>query len=449
MYSGSQTSSKDMNLLFPSSTFKNSSEGGEDHLQRNREVSMDANLFHRLQPNQQQNPQQFNSGLSRYRSAPSSLLEKLINGEDEGGCDNFIPPPTHTSHSEAESIFARFMSIAGGDSSDLREMNEKSAVGNRNNPPQFMEQETIEENNVFPPTSSQMMFQNPPISSPQPQQNSLQRQNSLNPAESSYRGVIDQISSPLKMGGGTNPTSNLIRHSSSPAGLFANLHVENGYAVMRGMGGTFRPGSGGDVNAGNSRLKSQMSFPSRPPTSSGLMSQISEIESEGGNSGEEGSMSNGNNRFIPGFPVASWDDGLENYTGGKRARDINNKMMNPSEAQSGEIGNHTTGLTHHFSLPKNSAEMAAILQYQDSVPCKIRAKRGCATHPRSIAERVRRTRISERMRKLQELVPNMDKQTNTADMLDLAVEYIKDLQTQVKTLNDNQVNCTCSNKQKL
>jgi hypothetical protein len=35
--------------------------------------------------------------------------------------------------------------------------------------------------------------------------------------------------------------------------------------------------------------------------------------------------------------------------------------------------------------------MAAIekfLQFQDAVPCKIRAKRGCATHPRSIAERV-------------------------------------------------------------
>jgi hypothetical protein len=56
--------------------------------------------------------------------------------------------------------------------------------------------------------------------------------------------------------------------------------------------------------------------------------------------------------------------------------------------------------------------MAAIekfLQFQDAVPCKIRAKRGCATHPRSIAERVRRTKISERIRKLQELVPNMDK----------------------------------------
>lgn len=51
-----------------------------------------------------------------------------------------------------------------------------------------------------------------------------------------------------------------------------------------------------------------------------------------------------------------------------------------------------TVLAHHMSLPKTAAEMAAIekfLQLQDSVPCKIRAKRGCATHPRSIAERVR------------------------------------------------------------
>ncbi|TKY68058.1 Transcription factor bHLH81 [Spatholobus suberectus] len=46
---------------------------------------------------------------------------------------------------------------------------------------------------------------------------------------------------------------------------------------------------------------------------------------------------------------------------------------------------------------------------EDSVPSSVRAKRGCATHPRSIAERVRRTRISDRIRKLQELVPNMDK----------------------------------------
>ncbi|MBA0816351.1 hypothetical protein Gohar_001027 [Gossypium harknessii] len=71
---------------------------------------------------------------------------------------------------------------------------------------------------------------------------------------------------------------------------------------------------------------------------------------------------------------------------------------------------------------------------EDSVPCRVRAKRGCATHPRSIAERVRRTRISDRIRKLQELVPNMDKQTNTADMLEEAVEYVKYLQRQIQSI---------------
>ncbi|KAK4800241.1 hypothetical protein SAY86_025606 [Trapa natans] len=35
-------------------------------------------------------------------------------------------------------------------------------------------------------------------------------------------------------------------------------------------------------------------------------------------------------------------------------------------------------------------------------------------------------------------------QTNTADMLNLAVDYIKDLQHQYKTLNDNLSNCKCS-----
>uniref|UniRef100_A0A9I9DQV0 BHLH domain-containing protein n=1 Tax=Cucumis melo TaxID=3656 RepID=A0A9I9DQV0_CUCME len=78
-------------------------------------------------------------------------------------------------------------------------------------------------------------------------------------------------------------------------------------------------------------------------------------------------------------------------------------------------------------------EMEKLLE--DSVPCRVRAKRGCATHPRSIAERVRRTRISDRIRKLQEVVPNMDKQTNTADMLEEAVEYVKFLQKQIQVFN--------------
>ncbi|GAA0145232.1 basic helix-loop-helix transcription factor [Lithospermum erythrorhizon] len=74
------------------------------------------------------------------------------------------------------------------------------------------------------------------------------------------------------------------------------------------------------------------------------------------------------------------------------------------------------------------------------------AKRGFTTHPRSIAERVKRNRISERMKKLQELFPDMDKQANTAEMLDLAVDCIKDLQKQVETLRDSKASCICTSK---
>ncbi|KAI3807060.1 hypothetical protein L1987_22980 [Smallanthus sonchifolius] len=85
----------------------------------------------------------------------------------------------------------------------------------------------------------------------------------------------------------------------------------------------------------------------------------------------------------------------------------------------------------HLSSPLNVKDVKFTTQ-MDSARFRVRAKRGFATHPRSIAERIRRTRISDRIRKLQELVPNMDKQTNTADMLEEAVEYVKFLQNQIQ-----------------
>ncbi|XP_020089676.1 transcription factor bHLH122-like [Ananas comosus] len=133
--------------------------------------------------------------------------------------------------------------------------------------------------------------------------------------------------------------------------------------------------------------------------------------------------------------------------------DQNRSGPSPSDLQDQNVGvqkHQDFELAHQLSLPLTSSELAAAVdkfgrQFQDAVPCRIRAKRGCATHPRSIAERVRRTRISERMRKLQELVPNMDKQqTSTAEMLDLAVDYIKDLEEKVKTLKESMFGCTCS-----
>ncbi|XP_006857186.2 transcription factor bHLH66 [Amborella trichopoda] len=65
---------------------------------------------------------------------------------------------------------------------------------------------------------------------------------------------------------------------------------------------------------------------------------------------------------------------------------------------------------------------------------RVRARRGQATDPHSIAERLRRERIAERMKALQELVPNANK-TDKASMLDEIIEYVKFLQLQVKVLS--------------
>ncbi|KAK8970453.1 Transcription factor bHLH63 [Platanthera guangdongensis] len=65
----------------------------------------------------------------------------------------------------------------------------------------------------------------------------------------------------------------------------------------------------------------------------------------------------------------------------------------------------------------------------------VRARRGQATDSHSLAERVRRERISERMKYLQELVPGCDKITGKAGMLDEIINYVQSLQRQVEFLS--------------
>ncbi|XP_008776552.1 transcription factor bHLH130-like [Phoenix dactylifera] len=434
------TAAKDLNLPYPpaAASFNHQKE--------------EADLLSR----HHQQQQQMSSGLLRYRSAPSSLLGEV--------CEDFLP--VRPSSPGTEIMFARFLAPDPRD--EIRDKPASSAATGGQRSPQFAPppppaaasaaiehggaEQLVGQQSAGFSGASQMLY------------HSQQQLPSHSSVDSSYRVVSSMAMEEEQMktaagaavGGSGGNCSNLIRHSSSPAGLFSHLNVENGFAMMRGMP-SFRNGND-SMGDGTNRLKGQISFSSRQDSSAGLMSQISEIGSEGmgGTSPEKSNLGVGNGRgrcYIPGFPVATWDDSpllSDNYSGLKRVREAEGKIvagLNPSEPQNGEIGNHVSGLTHQFSLPRTSSELVAIekfLQFQDAVPCRIRAKRGCATHPRSIAERVRRTKISERMRKLQELVPNMDKQTNTADMLDFAVVYIKDLQKQVKTLSESRAGCTCS-----
>ncbi|XP_038900266.1 transcription factor bHLH78 isoform X2 [Benincasa hispida] len=62
----------------------------------------------------------------------------------------------------------------------------------------------------------------------------------------------------------------------------------------------------------------------------------------------------------------------------------------------------------------------------------VRARRGQATDSHSLAERVRREKISERMKLLQDLVPGCNKVTGKALMLDEIINYVQSLQHQVE-----------------
>ncbi|VAI01999.1 unnamed protein product [Triticum turgidum subsp. durum] len=65
----------------------------------------------------------------------------------------------------------------------------------------------------------------------------------------------------------------------------------------------------------------------------------------------------------------------------------------------------------------------------------FRAKRGQATNSHSLAERLRRKKISERMKLLQDLVPGCNKITGKAVMLDEIINYVQSLQRQVEFLS--------------
>ncbi|XP_055813626.1 transcription factor UNE12-like [Solanum dulcamara] len=97
---------------------------------------------------------------------------------------------------------------------------------------------------------------------------------------------------------------------------------------------------------------------------------------------------------------------------------------------------HSVPSVHHvqpFQGPPTTSTTVTV-PHPPSIRPRVRARRGQATDPHSIAERLRRERISERIKALQELVPSCNK-TDRAAMLDEILDYVKFLRLQVKVLS--------------
>ncbi|XP_074589595.1 transcription factor bHLH128-like [Curcuma longa] len=230
--------------------------------------------------------------------------------------------------------------------------------------------------------------------------------------------------------------SALLRHSSSPAGFFSHLLMDD---EIRSY-----PQASNDTVHPMRHLRSQWNF------SRNRLSQISEMcipevgDSVNCSSSSDEAAGHATNSYISGnFQLSSWTDSnsvMFSAASDQRLKDNNGDRLGSFSR-----------IDSQYSLPITSLEMSNVENYlqlqQESIPCKVRAKRGCATHPRSIAERERRNRISKRLHKLQDLVPSMDKQTSTSDMLELAIQYIKELRSQVQKLKQERADCTCTSKQ--
>lgn len=128
-------------------------------------------------------------------------------------------------------------------------------------------------------------------------------------------------------------------------------------------------------------------------------------------------------------------DAQDSYLG-KRARDEDSMSLDGLSAIS--IAHLTTSLGvqadqsfgDHGLMAQDPTRTAA---NGAALRPRVRARRGQATDPHSIAERNRRERIAERMKALQEMVPDSNK-TDKASMLDEIIGYVRFLQMQVKCL---------------
>ena len=170
------------------------------------------------------------SGLTRYRSAPSSYFNNIIDREFYEHIFNRPSSP------ETERVFSRFMNSLRDDGAPEDSLAQNFSPGS-----------AVKEENISQQDQGMPSMNNEQVVLQQQQQNNMNNYNSgthgfnyqssvrpplpnQNLASSGMEGTyslgVNRVPQ-MKTGGGGNH-SNLIRHSSSPAGLFSQINVENG-----------------------------------------------------------------------------------------------------------------------------------------------------------------------------------------------------------------------------
>ncbi|KAK9991356.1 hypothetical protein SO802_026341 [Lithocarpus litseifolius] len=121
---------------------------------------------------------------------------------------------------------------------------------------------------------------------------------------------------------------------------------------------------------------------------------------------------------------------------------LDNDESNAKRSKQDEDAGNEKDTAKGKTEPKTAGDVNQKQNKDNSKPAEppkdyihVRARRGQATDSHSLAERVRREKISERMKFLQDLVPGCNKVTGKAVMLDEIINYVQSLQRQVEFLS--------------
>ncbi|KAF8405240.1 hypothetical protein HHK36_010141 [Tetracentron sinense] len=111
------------------------------------------------------------------------------------------------------------------------------------------------------------------------------------------------------------------------------------------------------------------------------------------------------------------------------------KIKGDAEEVESKITEQNNSSNNRETSADTSKENSKVTEVQKPDYIHVRARRGQATDSHSLAERVRREKISERMKYLQDLVPGCNKITGKAGMLEEIINYVQSLQRQVEFLS--------------
>ncbi|KDP29431.1 hypothetical protein JCGZ_18352 [Jatropha curcas] len=110
-------------------------------------------------------------------------------------------------------------------------------------------------------------------------------------------------------------------------------------------------------------------------------------------------------------------------------------MSPPALSATGLTGNNQNVITNSCGGRKRKRKDEIKDMEKPKEVIHVRAKRGQATDSHSLAERVRREKINEKLRSLQDLVPGCYKTMGMAVMLDVIINYVQSLQNQIEFLS--------------